>query len=121
MGGAVGGGRSYGRGGAGLGGSGGDGAGLAVKPEAQLQGRVRLPVTLAVACYIIYADMNLMEHMCVRVRVHVRVCLCVSAPADILPRLAEPGGMRGPDWLTTKPYHSSARTHNSARTSPVYF
>lgn len=26
---------------------------------------VQLPVTLAVACYIIYADLDLMEHMCV--------------------------------------------------------
>lgn len=64
---------------------------------------VRLPVTLAVACSIIYADLNLMEHM------------CVSA-ADILPRLARKagavrrplGGMRGPDGLMTKLYHSSA-------------
>lgn len=39
---------------------------------------VRLPVTLAVACSIIYADLNLMEHMCV-------------AAADILPRLARKG------------------------------
>lgn len=105
------------------GGAEGGGTGLAVKPKAQLQGRVWLPVTLAVACYIIYADMNLMEHMCACVVVCVlaRVRLSVSAPADILPRLAQLGGMRGPGWLTTKPYHSSARTHNSARTSPVYF
>lgn len=42
---------------------------------------VQLPVTLAVACSIIYADLNLMEHM------------CVSA-ADILPRLARKAGAR---------------------------
>lgn len=55
-------------------GRGGGGTVLAVKPKAQPQGRVWLPVTLAVQCYIIYADMNLMEHMCAPK--HASVCVC---------------------------------------------
>lgn len=63
---------------------------------------VWLPETLAVACYIIYADLDLMEHMCVCRRhsseISQKVCAHQTPPMR---------GMQGPDQLIGKPYHSS--------------
>lgn len=78
---------------------------------------LRLPVTLAVACYIIYAVLDLMEHMCVcgwhssqikwnGVRAHIR-----------LSRRSECEAQTG---LWRKPYHSSVCTHTQPCTYLIY-
>lgn len=56
---------------------------------------LRLPVTLAVACYIIYADLDLMEHMCVCGRHSSQIRWNGARAHQTQPTV----GMRGPDRL----------------------